>query len=1008
MLTQARVVPCKIGLVLAALVAIVAMAGTLSGCKQAGPPYGATEALQTFQLEPGFRIELFAAEPDVVDPVDMEIDEFGRIYVVENRAYPLDVEGKLGRVKLLQDTDGDGLPDRSTVFADGLTMPTGVMKWKKGILVTDAPNLWYFEDSDGDNRADVRRVVLTGFAFSNPQHTVSNPILGPDNWVYLASERPVETHIFPEKFGDKGSDIRFPDRTDVSALAPRGRSIRFRPDTYQLETLSSTSQFGHTFDDWGHYFTIGSGGNGYHEVIAARYLERNPDLLLSSTRQLLSAYTEVFPITERPEHLMLTYPGRITSACGITIYRGGAFPAPYSNVTFVAEPQHNLVLTNVITPSGATFKAERHRKGKDFLTSKDAWFRPVNFYTGPDGALYVLDYYRRVLEHAEWTPREVYESPAAYQGNRQGRIYRIVPDSNPPAVVRDPGLGRASDEELVRHLENPNIWWRMTAQRLLIDRHDSGAGQMLIQLFQNTESAAARVHALWTLEALGKLEAGLIEQALDDPVAGVRENGLRLAEPRLSSDPELVGKLLEMSDDPDPRVRFQLVCTLGGLDSSSARAARERLLAHDLEDRWFQIAALSASSDESPGMFRMAVSRLADKSTEGRLDFFRQVTSVIGARQRRAEIQQVIQTVARASASDSSWWRAASLEGLAAGMQGRGSESIKLPTGQDLLLGLSETTETAVRRASLALLEIVGLPSGPSVTTALERAQATAQNPEAEPRRRADAIALLGLAGPAPHESMLKNLLDAREPEPVQAAAVHALGKIKRDEIGTYLLEQWRAMMPAVRNEARDVLLQELNWTRMLVRAIENDQVQPWTLHFRQRLRLVTHSDEEVREKSRKLLQQPEEREKVIAQYEQALVMTGDVTRGQAVFEDVCAKCHKLNGVGQEVGPDLGEVRNRPRDVLLLDILMPNQTISEGYEAYVVQTTSSGIIEGVIGPQTSTTITLRQEEGKERVIRRRDIKSLYAANLSAMPEDLENLVDIQQMSDLLEYLKTAP
>ncbi len=1003
MLTHVRVVSSKI-----VVLAIVVAAGSSSRCKQAGPPYGAMESLEAFQLEPGFRIELFAAEPDIVDPVDMEIDEFGRIYVVENPAYPLDVEGRLGRVKLLLDTDDDGRPDYSTVFADGLTMPTGVMRWKKGILVTDAPNVWYFEDSDGDGRADVRRVVLTGFAFSNPQHTVSNPILGPDNWVYLASERPVETHIFPEEFGDKGSDIRFPHRTDISAVAPRGRSIRFRPDTYQLETLSSTSQFGHTFDDWGNYFTIGSGGNGYHEVIAARYLERNPDLYLSSTRQLLSLYTEVFPITERPEHLMLTYPGRITSACGITLYRGGAFPAPYGNVTFIAEPQHNLILTNVLTPSGATFEAERLRKGKEFLVSKDAWFRPVNFYVGPDGALYVIDYYRRVLEHAEWTPREVYESAAAYQGNEQGRIYRIVPDSNPPALVPDLGLGQASDEEMVKHLENPNIWWRMTAQRLLIDRPSSDTGQLLTQLFQDTASSAARVHALWTLEALGKLEVGVIEKALDDPVAGVRENGLRLAEPRLSSFPELVEKLLEMSDDLDPRVRFQLVCTLGGLGSSSARAAREKLLAHDLEDQWFQIAALSASSDESPSMFRMAVSRLADKFTEGRLYFFRQVTSVIAARQRREEIQQVIQTVAKKSGADSSWWRAASLEGLAEGIQGKGMESIELENGQELLLRLVETTETPVRRASLALLKVLGLPSGLSVTTTLERAEATAQNREADPQRRADAIGLLALADLATHESMLKNLVDTREPEPVQSAAVRALGKIKRDEIGAYLLEQWRAMMPTVRNEARDVLLQETNWTRMLVRAIENDQVQPWTLHFRQRLRLFTHADEEVREKSRQLLQQPEEREKVLAEYEQALAMTGDVARGQEVFEEVCAKCHKLNGVGKEVGPDLGEVRNRPRDVLLADILMPNQTISQGYEAYVVQTASNGIIEGVIGPQTSTTITLRQEEGKERVVRRSDIKRIYAANLSAMPEDLENLVDVQQMSDLLEYLKTAP
>lgn len=894
------------------------------------------------------------------------------------------------------------------MFADGLTMPTGVMRWKKGILVTDAPDVWYFEDSDGDGKADVRRVVLTGFAFSNPQHTVSSPTYGPDNWIYLASERPVDTHIFPE-FGDKGSDIRFPGRADISAVAQRGRSVRFRPDSHQLETLSSTSQFGHAFDDWGRYFTIGSGGNGYHEVIAARYLERNPDLLLRSTRQLLSSYTEVFPITERPEHQMLTSAGRITSACGLTLYRGGAFPASFGNVAFLAEPEHNLVLSNVISSSGATFKAERLRKGKDFLTSTDGWFRPVNFYIGPDGALYVLDYYRRVIEHSEWTTREVYESEAAYQGNESGRIYRIVPDSNPPPLARNVRLGDSSDEELVKHLENPNIWWRMTAQRLLVDRRGSGAAQMLTQLFQDTESGVARIHALWTLDALDELGADLIEKALDDPVAGVRENGVRLAESRFASSPGLAEALAKMSADPDPRVRLQLLFALGGLESSPARAARETLLAHDIEDRWFQIAALSASSDESPGMFRMAVSRLADTSAEGRQDFFRQVSSVIGARQRGAEIQQVIQTVAKASGPDSGWWRAASLEGLAEGIERRGAESIQLATGQDLLLRLSERSETPVRRASLSLLEIVGLPAGTAAAAALERAAAMARNRETESDRRVDAISLLALADPAASESMLKTLVDPREPEQVQAAAVRAIGKIPGDDIATYLIEQWRAMTSSVRNEAGDALMQDPSRTRMLVKAIENDQVQPWTLRFSQRLGLLMNEDEEVRENSRKLLtQQPEEREKVVAKYEQALALSGDAGRGQEVFENTCAKCHKFNGAGKEVGPDLGEVRNRPRDVLLADILMPNQTISQGYEAYVVQTANAGTIEGVMGPQTSTTITLRQEEGKEHVIRRQDITGFYAANLSAMPEDLEEQVDVQQMSDLLEYLKTTP
>ena len=873
-------------------------------------------------------------------------------------------------------------------------------------------------------------MVLTGFAFSNPQHTVSNPTYGPDNWIYLASERPVETHVFPEQFGDKGSDIRFPDRTDVSAVAQRGLSVRFRPDSYQLETLSSTSQFGHTFDDWGHYF--GSGGNGNHEVIAARYLERNPDLLLRSTRQLLSSYTEVFPITERPEHQMLTGAGRITSACGITFYRGGAFPASFGNLAFIAEPEHNLVISNVISPSGATFQAQRLRKGRDFLTSTDGWFRPVNFYVGPDGALYVVDYYRRVIEHAEWTEREVYESEAAYQGTEQGRIYRIVPDSDPPPLAVGVQLGDDSDEELVARLENPNIWWRRTAQRLLVDRQSADAVQPLIQLFQDSDSATARVHALWTLDGLGELDDGLVEKALEDPEPGVRENAVRLAESRLSSSPGLAEKLVKLGDDPDPRLRFQLLCTLGSMESSSARTAREKLLARDIEDRWFQAAALSAASDGGPRMFKMAVSRLTDSRTDGRSDFFRQVSSVIGVRQRSAEIQQVIQTVAKASRPEAAWWRAAALEGLAEGIElrggelskgepinyfapktrkvirRRGGELSKGETAKNLLLKLSEGDDTSVRRASLSLLEITGLPTGSAAIAALARATAAVGNREVDPDRRADAVGLLALADPAAHEPLLKSLLDPQEPEALQAAAIRAIGKIPGDGIGTYLVEQWRVMTSSVRYEAADALLRDPGRTRMLVKAIEDDQVQPWALQFGQRAGLLMNEDEQIRENSRKLLmQQPEEREKVIDQYQEALAMTGDAGRGREVFDNACSKCHKFNGAGKEVGPDLGEVRNRPRDVLLADILMPNQTISQGYEAYVVQTASAGTIEGVMGPQTSTTITLRQEEGKEQVIRRQDIKSLYAANLSAMPGDLEEQVDVQQMSDLLEYLKTA-
>jgi putative membrane-bound dehydrogenase-like protein len=260
----------------------------LCGCHKAGPPYSPEQALKMFRIEPGYLIEKFVAEPDVFSPVAMEFDENGRIFVAEDRGYPLNTQGRIGRIILLEDTNGDGIPDRRTVFADNLVMPTGVMRWKKGILVTDAPDVIYLEDTDGDGRADVRKVVLTGFPVTNPRHTVNNPVYGLDNWIYLAHENPATPVIFKEQFGDRGSDIRFPEKPDAPVVKERGRNIRFRPDTFQVEALSGQSQFGHAFDDWGHHFTLNNSNHSREEVIAARYVKRNPDLPIVTAMQEIS------------------------------------------------------------------------------------------------------------------------------------------------------------------------------------------------------------------------------------------------------------------------------------------------------------------------------------------------------------------------------------------------------------------------------------------------------------------------------------------------------------------------------------------------------------------------------------------------------------------------------------------------------------------------------------------------------------------------------------------------
>ena len=438
---------CAVSMLLPLTLGVMVRARTAD--EPAGPPYPPADSMKTMAVEQGFRVELVASEPDVQSPVAMDIDEDGRLFVVEMPGYPLDVS-PTGKVKLLEDRDGDGRFERVSVFADDLVLPTGVMRWKKGILVTAAPDVIYFEDTDGDGRADVRTVVLTGFARSNPQHTVNSPVYGLDNWVYVAHQGPAGAVIYKELFGDRGKPLTFPGRPGQAPVDPKDSTVRFRPDGFVAEPIGGESQYGHSFDAYGRYFGNDNSHHLWHEVIGARYLQRNPHLLVPGVMHDVpdhGAAAQVFPITKRPTFELLTEAGEFTSACAPTIYLGGGFGGEYEGAVFVAEPVHNLVHRDVLSQAGPTFTARRGRSDQEFLAAGDAWFRPVSFYVGPDAALYVVDYYRARIEHPEWTSSDTQRDPSSmYAGQDRGRIYRVVrdPAAAPPRTRPGSAARRAS------------------------------------------------------------------------------------------------------------------------------------------------------------------------------------------------------------------------------------------------------------------------------------------------------------------------------------------------------------------------------------------------------------------------------------------------------------------------------------------------------------------------------------------------------------------------------------
>ncbi len=970
------------------------------------------KAVATFQVEPGFKVELLVSEPLIASPVDMEIDEYGRMYVVEMPGYPLDKSGT-GRVKLLSDTDGDGKMDKSTVFADGLVLPNGILRWKKGVMITDAPNVLYLEDTDGDGKADVRDTLLTGFSLSNPHVNVNNPVYGLDNWIHLSHLGAIGTRKYGTEFGDLGSEIRFPDQSASPRLPKNadGHNVRFRPESHELEMASGRSQFGHTFDQWGHHFFTHNQNHLYHEVIGADYLKRNPDLVVSDATQVISDHekaTEVFQITKNPDRQLFTPVGVTTSSSGLTAYLGGAFPAPFDgNVTFVAESVSNLVHVDIVKDKGASFTAARQHPGREFLASTDSWSRPVNMYVGPDGALYVIDYYRQIIEHPEWMSDEAVAEGGLYNGYNMGRIYRITPSAaKGPEWVKGLKLGDATNEQLVGYLANANIWWRQNAQRLLVDRNAANAVPALVKMAANTSAPLGRLHALWTLEGLKLLTPELITAALKDPVAGIRENAVRLAEIHRNDYPVLMQTLLSLEKDKDPKVRFQLLCTLGYSNTPEAGKVRERLLFSDLRDDWVQIAALSANSSQTGALMKTVMaSYKADNPAYALL--VQRLSGIIGAGSDAEPIRSLINQAIAPQTAKQSGWQSPVLAGLTDGLRRKKVDFALLRKEQTALIRSSFINPSAaVRKSSLQMLKLIGVADSVQLRNGMEKAVAIAKNSKLSQEKRVEAINFMSLGKPGPYSSMLEGLIIPQEQPSIQIAALKILSQIPDETAPKYALKQWDQLTPEMRDEALNTFMSGNGRVTMLLDALESGKIKAETVGWPRSVQLMSSSNEKIREKARVLLGRTD-KDKIIKDYQKALELPGDLEKGKLVYMQNCALCHQVRGkIGVSYGPDLGTVHNWLAKDLMANILDPSLSIAPGFDLWEVKLKDGEAVQGMILSETSAAIELRIASGLNKTINRQDIKSIKGLGMSVMPV-LASQLDQQNMADLIAFLKNS-
>ncbi|MEW6157373.1 MAG: PVC-type heme-binding CxxCH protein, partial [Verrucomicrobiota bacterium] len=613
-----RLVECKI----TRLITITAAAWILMQLPQAigqtepvRSPLSPKAALQSFQLESGLAIELVAAEPAVVSPVALAFDERGRLFVAENRGYPTGPEQ--GTIAMLEDKNADGQFETRTTFADGLHFPNGVLPWNRGLIVTCAPDVLHLIDTDGDGRADVRRVLFTGFATNgSTQLRVSHPTFAPDNWIYLSS-------------GLKGGKVFAPDFPEAAPIELRS-DFRFRLATAPLrfEAADGMAQFGLTFNDRGHRFICMNRVQVQHVVLPSRYLKRNPNLAFSGAVQNCpeemlpeplkghGASARIFPISENITTAD-SHAGTFTAACGILIYRGTALPEEFYGNALSCDPTGNLVHRDRLVPSGPTFSARAAIEGKEMLASKDNWFRPVFLALGPDGAVYVCDMYRKTIEHPEYLPEEIRKRTDFQSGKDRGRIWRIRGVKEKGARQRAVDLSNADVPVLCETLANPNAWSRETAQRLLLERKLTNAAPRLELLLRNTSDTNkhGRFHALWMLAGLGALREEWLASALRDADPAVQESALLLAEDRLPKSETLAAAALALADSHDARVRFQAALSLGQIREERIVPALVRIGLAYSGHRWTRAAVLSSVTGFEPIFFEALMRGAA--STQG-------------------------------------------------------------------------------------------------------------------------------------------------------------------------------------------------------------------------------------------------------------------------------------------------------------------------------------------------------------------------------------------------------
>ena len=715
----------------------------------------------------------------------------------------------------------------------------------------------------------------------------------------------------------------------------------------------------------------------WHYVLSDHHIRRNPHFAPPDPRHqvVTPANPRVYPVSKlQKRYHNFSQSGRFTSACSPMIYRDDRlFDRGSEQHAFTCEPFHNLVQHNLIKDAGVsfTFRRDPAEQKTDFFASEDRWCRPVMARTGPDGALWVVDMYRYMIEHPQWLPQQGKDElrPWYRSGDDLGRIYRVVRSDRPARKI--PRLAGLSTEQLVAALESPNGWHRDTAQRLLVHGKQQAAKEPLGKLATKSAQPLARLHALWTLDGLGSLSTDTLQAALTDRHPGIRRNAVRIA----GWNHVDIRRLSPLVDDPDAKVRLELATTLGAYDSTSASEALAKLAIRSSDDPFVTAAVMSSLNPRNVhDVFAAAV-----RSKNGNTAIISELIGQAIAMGDKETIDRVINTV---------------------------STRKHVPSGKRQFETLARIRDALARRKWPA--DKLSGSARNYIAKTTQQARAVAADLETPASIRAAAIPLLGRDKDHQQDDFrrMQRLLIPQSPVVIQQAVVANLAGRSDPSVAEILLAGWQSHSPEIRGGILDAIASRKPWAEVLRGRLESGTIRASELSAPVRQRFLNLSGNSPQWQKALDTKAATNRADVLREFQPALKLSGDSTRGAAVFRKKCINCHKLQDEGHDVGPQLASITSKTKEALFNSILDPNAAVDAKYFGYTVLTEDGRSFSGKLETETGSSITLLTAEGKRTTVLRRDIEILRATNQSIMPEGLEQGLKPQDLADLIQFVRS--